>query len=204
MRFHLKTIHNLRGYNMFRLWLVSVCIVIAVVGCVEQEKRLEIPPLQEWVEGLSREIPLERRDGLSGVFGGVDTIHIVSQFTGARSKTFPEEDIPKELKTHLREYLPDLVIVEGTVETDANVLLEVNLTVRSDGSLYGFTRLEFRRDITVARTGFNHNWQVWEDIVTFYCNNDPVPDMSYNIELHSKKLGALIILAREWEADWDI
>ncbi|MEE8576354.1 MAG: hypothetical protein V3T31_03785, partial [candidate division Zixibacteria bacterium] len=132
------------------------------------------------------------------------TICIVSQFTGARSARFSEEDLTEQLRTHFREYLPDLEVVECNANTDAKVWLEVNLTVRSDETVYGFTRIEFSRDVMVARTGFKNEWQVWEDIITFFCSKDPAPDVSYNMELHSKKLCAWMVLAREYGPDGEL
>lgn len=109
------------------------------------------------------------------------------------------EDLTERLKAQINEYLPDLTIVEGLIQAEANLHLEVDLTAKSDGTLYGFSRITFQRDIIVRSTDFAHNWQVWEDLITFDCDQNPGPEVHYNIELHAKKLCAMIILARRYQ-----
>lgn len=177
------------------LTTVLVCVILIASQCDVPEKRENIPPLQVWVEGLANEIPSKRTATISGVFGAFDTLHIVSQFTGATHSTFTTEDLTKRLKAHINEYLPNLTLVEGLVQTDAKLWLEVNLTAKSDGTIYGFTRIEFQRDISILKTNLISSWQVWEDLVTFDSNQNPIPDVYYNIELHTKKFCAFLILA---------
>jgi len=186
--------------SIWELFLVLALIQNPMQYSVDKtnnyENSQEIPSYTFFVDMIQQQINDEELINFKKVFGQVDTIKLAAQIIGGQGD-ITESELAKHLRSHIQQAIPDLVIIEGSYNTDAVLLLQLDLTENPDNSFYGFLNLDFSRNVNVTKTDHKMSAQVWNDIITLFEKEDPREQIRKIIELQANKFIAVWIISNK-------
>lgn len=185
-------------YIMIQRSAFLALFLCSVISCTSKSEFEQIPPIDEWVRNIRTEILREKgTEGLQIgklVMGEVDTLHIVTQTLYERQPKL-EQELLDSLRNNLKSLVPELVLVEGIIETEASLLLQIWTDKTDHNIVYGYLSLSFTRNVKITATNYERSAEVWDDVIPFAEKGNPEKRIWWALRLQATKFAAMWILS---------